>query len=279
MIQRKHIVIVGTGVAALEAAHTAARSGHEVTVLGDWENAGGKTRLHAQLPGGENLSSVYDYQFLMAKRNGVKFSLGRAAEASDIMRLSPDLVLLATGARTSQPAWLNDEWAESGLIPSLREIAIEMLDRNEATDGRIVLVDQDHTEMTYAVAELLSTKFSDVSIITQRERIAHDVSLINRQGIYQRLHRLGVEIHCNVEAINLDDLEDGEFAIRNVYSGQVDTLSGVVALTHASSRVPNDQLLEPLRAQGCQVLMIGDANAPRSLLATTREAYQIACSL
>ena len=279
VIQRKHIVIVGTGVAALEAAHTAARSGHEVTVLGDWENAGGKTRLHAQLPGGENLSSVYDYQFLMAKRNGVKFSLGRAAEASDIMRLSPDLVLLATGARTSQPAWLNDEWAESGLIPSLREIAIEMLDRNEATDGRIVLVDQDHTEMTYAVAELLSTKFSDVSIITQRERIAHDVSLINRQGIYQRLHRLGVEIHCNVEAINLDGLEDGEFAIRNVYSGQVDTLSGVVALTHASSRVPNDQLLEPLRAQGCQVLMIGDAKAPRSLLATTREAYQIACSL
>ena len=133
--------------------------------------------------------------------------------------------------------------------------------------------------MTYAVAELLSTKFSDVSIITQRERIAHDVSLINRQGIYQRLHRLGVEIHCNVEAINLDGLEDGEFAIRNVYSGQVDTLSGVVALTHASSRVPNDQLLEPLRAQGCQVLMIGDAKAPRSLLATTREAYQIACSL
>ena len=272
-------MIVGTGVAALEAAHTAARSGHEVTVLGDWENAGGKTRLHAQLPGGENLSSVYDYQFLMAKRNGVKFSLGRAAEASDIMRLSPDLVLLATGARTSQPAWLNDEWAESGLIPSLREIAIEMLDRNDATDGRIVLVDQDHTEMTYAVAELLSTKFSEVSIITQRERIANDVSLINRQGIYQRLHRLGVEIHCNVEAINLDDLEDGEFAIRNVYSGQVDTLSGVVALTHASSRVPNDQLLEPLRAQGCQVLMIGDAKAPRSLLATTREAYQIACSL
>ena len=52
----KHIVIVGTGVAALEAAHTAARRGHRVTVAGDHSNVGGKTLLHASLPGGENLS-------------------------------------------------------------------------------------------------------------------------------------------------------------------------------------------------------------------------------
>ena len=53
---RRHVVIVGTGVAALEAAHTAAARGHKVTVLGDHDAFGGKTRLHAQMPGGENLS-------------------------------------------------------------------------------------------------------------------------------------------------------------------------------------------------------------------------------
>ena len=275
----KHVAIVGTGVAALEAALTAARRGHRVTVLGDHDNPGGKTRLHAQLPGGENLSSVYDYQYLTATRLGVRFELGRQATLQDILACQPDITLLATGARATVPHWLGDDWAEAGLVPGIRELANQLLNRSDITEGRLIIVDQDHTELTYAAAELFAARFSAVTIVTSRERIAHDVSLINRQGIYQRLHDLGIALLCNVEPHSLDPLEQAELAVRNVYSGEVTLLQDVVALTHASSRVPNDQLLKPLQDEGLDVRTIGDCRAPRSLLATTREAYRVAAGL
>ncbi len=272
----KHIVVVGTGVAALEAAHTAARRGHRVTIAGDHSRVGGKTLLHAELAGGENLSSVYDYQYLMAVRHGCEFALGRKASLEDVLALSPDEVILATGSRSGRPQWLGGEWADSGLIPSAREIAAELLERADITEGRVVLVDQDHSEMTYAIAELLAARFTAVTIVTSRERIGHDVSLINRQGIYQRLHDLGVQIVCNVEPENLETLEDARLTVRNVYSGVTQDIDEVVAVAHASSRVPNSELQPLLEAAGIPVTAVGDCRAPRSLLATTREAYEVA---
>ena len=272
----KHIVVVGTGVAALEAAHTAARRGHRITVVGDHSRLGGKTLLHAALAGGENLSSVYDYQYLMAVRHGCEFVLGRHASLEDVISLSPDEVILATGSRSGQPQWLSGDWAESGLIPSAREIAAELLERTDVTEGRAVLVDQDHSEMTYAISELLASRFTAVTLVTARERIGHDVSLINRQGIYQRLHDLGVDILCNVEPENLDALEDAQLMVRNVYSGATSVIEDVVMLTHASSRLPNNELQWQLEAAGIPVTAVGDCRAPRSLLATTREAYEVA---
>jgi dimethylglycine catabolism A len=74
-------------------------------------------------------------------------------------------------------------------------------------------------------------------------------------------------------------LEDGLLHCVNVYSGALTTVSDVAMITHASSRIPNDELLDPLLSIGLNPIAIGDCRAPRSLLATTREAYQIANSL
>ena len=276
---RRNVVIVGTGVAALEAAHTAAAHGHKVTVLGDHEAFGGKTRLHAQMPGGENLSSVYDYQYLRAQQLGVKLELGRQANTDDILSCNPDVVLLATGSRSSRPEWLPEYWFTNGLIPSLRDMAKQLTQRMGRAPGRAVIVDQDHTEMTYATALRMANYFDQITLVTSRERFANDVSLINRQGILKRLFESHVELICHVEPEGVAQLEEGQFTLRNVYNGALETLGSVTAVIHASSRVPNDCLREPLLAQGLEVIPMGDCKAPRSLMAATREGYDIAKAL
>ena len=158
-------------------------------------------------------------------------------------------------------------------------MAAALRERTDVTEGCAVIVDQDHSEMTYAFAEQLASRFTAVTLVTARERIGHDVSLINRQGIYQRLHDLGVEIICNVEPVNLDTLEEGRLQVRNVYSGAVVSIGDVALLTHASSRIPNNELQGPLQEAGLSVVAVGDCRAPRSLLATTREAYEVALRL
>jgi hypothetical protein len=277
--RRRRVVVVGSGIAALEAAHTAARRGHEVCVLGRSGEVGGKTRLHARLPGGENLSSIYDYQWLAGRKAGVRYRLGEDLRLHDVLALEPDVVLLAAGSTSSVPDWIDDAWREPGLVPGIRDLASDLLERTDRTAGRAVLVDQDHTEMTYAVAELLARRFATVSLVTSRERFAHDVALVTRQGIYQRLHDLGVEMIPCMEPRHLAGLEEGRLDLFNVYTGRSTPLCDVVCVTHASPRVPNDAWLVPLREAGLEVIAIGDCRAPRSVMATTREAYRTALAL
>ena len=103
--------------------------------------------------------------------------------------------------------------------------------------------------MTYATALRMANYFDQMTLVTTRERFANDVSLINRQGISKRLSNV-MQLICHVEPEGVTQLEAGQFALRNVYNGTLQTLDSVTAVVHASSRVPNDGLREPPLATG-----------------------------
>jgi hypothetical protein len=133
--------------------------------------------------------------------------------------------------------------------------------------------------MTYATALRMTSYFDQITLVTSRERFANDVSLINRQGILKRLFESHVELICHVEPEGIAQLEEGQFTLRNVYNGKLETLESVATVVHASSRVPNDLLLEPLLTEGLEAIPLGDCKAPRSLMSATREGYDIAKAL
>ena len=275
----RRIVIVGAGVAGMEAAWIAAARGHAVTVLGASDECGGKTKLQALLPGGENLSSIYDYQRLRAERLGARLDLGRTARLDDILALAPDAVVLATGATPAWPDFLPAEYEGEGIVPDLREAVAMMLGISARQPGTALIFDQDHGAFTYAAAELLAAKFEAVMLITPRERIASDEPLVVRQGIYQRLHDKGVEIVTCCSPTPASDLAEGLIICANIYNGRERTIRDVALLTYATPRIPNDALAEPLRAAGIEVHLIGDCAAPRSILVATAEGNDLALRL
>ena len=271
--QRRRLVVVGAGIAGLEAAWVAAARGHEVIVFGASDEVGGKTRLHSRLPGGESLSSIYDFQFLQARRAGVRFELGHRAGVADVIAERPDCTLLASGADMSWPSALPREWSAEGLIPDLRSAVPALLAIREPQGGTAVLFDADHTEGTYAAAQLLRRLFDRVVLVTPRERVAVDVPLVSSLGIYRRLSRLGIEILPLHELSGEGDLEQGEIAVRQVYTRAVTLIRELALLTYSTPRMPRLELLEPLRHAGLRVLQIGDCRAPRTVLAATSEGH------
>ncbi len=275
----KRVVVVGAGVAGMEAAWVAAGRGHRVTVFGSSSEVGGKARLHATLPGGENLSSIYDFQRLSADRYGADFRLGVAAGIEDVLGLDPQVVVLAAGATPLWPSFLPDEFRAEGVFLDIRQAVAGLAGVGARQPGTAVIFDQDQTAFTYATAEFLLGKFEKVTLVTPRERIAGAEPLVNRQGIYRRLYGKGVDVITLAEPMADSRFDEGVVTLAQVFTGQQRVVADVALLTYATPRLPNDALAAPLRALSLATHLIGDCFAPRFVLNATAEGHRLGNAL
>jgi 2,4-dienoyl-CoA reductase-like NADH-dependent reductase (Old Yellow Enzyme family)/thioredoxin reductase len=268
----KRVVIVGAGIAGMEAAWIAAARGHAVTVFGAGPEVGGKTRLLARLPGGEALSSIYDYQTLAAKKAGACLELGIRATIDDVRTLHPDVVVLAVGAEMTWPRAMPVLWRDEGWVPDLRTCMTQMLEFSGRQSGTAVIYDRDGTEGTYAAAELLRRLFDRVVIVTPRDRIAEDVPLVSRLGILRRLAVQRIESIALAELDAASNLEEAVLVYRNIYNGNTAEIPEVALLTYATPRAPN---LKSFGALEAEIHVIGDAYAPGFTMAATAQGHRI----
>ena len=216
---------------------------------------------------------------MAAARHGAILHLGAPADLQSILAVAPDAVVLATGSTPGWPDFLSTNLRDDGLVPDLREAVMLLRDYPGISPGRAVIWDADHGLFTYDAAEFLLERFEQVAILTSRERIASDESLIVRQGVYQRLYAKGVDILTSVKPLPDPRLEQGEIAYANIYGGAVGVLGGVAFLTYATPRIPQDALAAPLRERGIDVMRVGDCKAPRIVLTATAEGYRAGMDL
>jgi 2,4-dienoyl-CoA reductase-like NADH-dependent reductase (Old Yellow Enzyme family)/NADPH-dependent 2,4-dienoyl-CoA reductase/sulfur reductase-like enzyme len=101
--ERKRVLVIGAGPAGLEAARTAARGGHSVTVWESEGEVGGNMALAGKPAKSREWGSLVAWYTSQLQELDVEVQTGRRATADDVLVWKPDAVIVATGARPLIP--------------------------------------------------------------------------------------------------------------------------------------------------------------------------------
>lgn len=261
----KRVVVVGAGVAGMQAAVAATERGHAVTLLGTSAEPGGAAALHAKLPGCADIGVAVAHLASRARDAGVDCRFGAAVGVQDVLALKPDAVVLATGAAMVPPNGFRDD---DGTALDIRAACAALLADPERRGALALVFDMDATPGAYDATELLAERHERVILVTPREVIARDSPVLTMQAIHRRLAARKVWIMTCQEPVRL---RGGAVTLRHVLTGAETEIPGVSLFAHATPRAPRDALLAPLLAAGVKVRAVGDALAPRLMMSAVRE--------
>src|SRR5690606_11055157 len=98
----RQVLVVGGGVAGMEAARVAAARGHRVTLVEKREHLGGQFALAGRQPTREAINRLLDWYAQELTQAQVEVRLGSEISAEQVRAAGFDVVVLATGAKPAR---------------------------------------------------------------------------------------------------------------------------------------------------------------------------------
>lgn len=169
--RKRKIVIVGAGVAGLEAARVAAERGHEVVVFEAANQAGGQVRLTAQSERRREMISIVEWRMAQCMARGVSFRFNTWAEASTVHDENPDVVIIATGGLP-----------HTEILSAGNELVVSAWDiiSGDVKPGRNVLLFDDAGDHAgLQAAEFIAKSGAKIEIMTPDRTFAPEVMAMN----------------------------------------------------------------------------------------------------
>ncbi len=262
----KKIIVVGGGIAGMQAASIAADRGHCVTLYESSEKLGGAWNIASAQPHKELYRHLTSRLKEEIKRTGVKIVLNKMVDASFVREKKPDAVVIATGAIPLKPQIIG---ADSANVIQ----AVDVIMNTIQVGSRVVVIGGRMIGME--VAYQMAKEGKKVSILTSN-RLGEN-GRKPEENIYRtlrdRLIKHDVQIFGYTPAIEIRS--DGVFANDggNIMWLPADT---VVLATGFCAQT---SLVEELQGSVSEIHTVGDCSGPRDSLDAVREGMEAGMAL
>jgi 2,4-dienoyl-CoA reductase-like NADH-dependent reductase (Old Yellow Enzyme family) len=250
----RRVVVVGAGPAGMKAAITAARQGHNVVLLEKESHLGGQVRLAERLPGRAEFGGATTNLIAEMERFDIDLRTSTAADRDLVLRLQPDAVVVATGAR---PRTLELELADGARCVD----AWDVVSGAELPRGRVVVADWRCDWVGLGTALLLAERGHRVTLAVSGYHPGQRIQQYVRDEMIAAAVRARVDVLPLMRPYGADD---DTVYLQHVLTGQPVLVEDVTSLVLAQGSTSVDALAEDLRGD-VPVHLIGDALAPRTV--------------
>lgn len=242
---KKKVVVVGAGIAGMEAAWTAAARGHAVELFEQGTYPGGQFRIAAIPPHKQMLARACVYYSNMCKKYGVHMHYNTKADRELIESCNPDVVVVATGGNPLVPGIPG--LRESGYIAN-REI---LLGRIAPGNKSLILGGGLQGAET---ADFMAEHGYEVTVVEMRNGIAVDDHPATQKLLLERLasNHVGLITSATVKTVYPDGVDYEK-------DGEIIGLRGFDSIILAFGTRPEHTLAEELEGMDAEVVTVGDA--------------------
>jgi 2,4-dienoyl-CoA reductase (NADPH2) len=265
----RDVMVVGAGPAGLQAAISAARRGHHVTVYEREGVAGGQVRLAATVPNRAELGDLVRNQLTECRRLGVTIEYGVGVWPGLVDERQPDDVIVATGAEPARPWWVP---ADQPNVVDVRHV----LDGSAEPFGDVVVIDEIGFHHATSVAELLADRGARVEIVTNGMVVGQDLGItLDMEGWWMRASAKGIVQSTDLVPMGMDGR-----VLRLLHhpTGVEETRTPDWVVLGVPAQ-PVEWLYHDLVAAGRRVTRAGDCVAPRRAHAAVVEGEQAGAAL
>ena len=248
-----NVMVVGAGPAGLQAAISAARAGHRVTVYEKEAQAGGQVRLAASVPNRAEFGDIVRNQLTECRRLGVTIEYGVGVWPGLVTEKAPDHVIVATGAEPQRPWWAP---ADAPNVCDVRDVLTGAAEPH----GDVVVVDEIGFHHATSVAELLADRGCTVEIVTPGMVVGQDLGItLDMENWWMRASAKGIVQSTDLVPMGI---AGNELTLLHHPTGtnQTRRFDWVVLAVPGN---PVEWLYHDLKASGVSVERAGDCVAPR----------------
>ena len=259
----KNVLIVGGGVAGLEAAIELKDRGHNPILCEASDSLGGQFVLAGAAPRKEEMKEAAIAMGEMAKRKGVEIKLSTPVNAEVIKDINPDEVIIAAG---SEPIKLNVPGANLPHVTNSHDI----LAGKARVNGDIVVIGGGLVGLE--VAEYLSGNVNKITVVEMLNEVAKDLGQLRKICVMESLYHEGIKTITEAKCVEIK--EKSIVIDRNGVVEEVPCDSVIVAIGARSRNF--ESISDYCKENNIPYHVIGDAVRARRALNCIEEASEVA---
>ncbi len=258
-VQSRKIMVIGAGLAGLEAARVAALRSHEVTLYEAGDQIGGQWILAARPPHKQAFSELAAWLSGELEIQGVKVICDHPVSAREAAELNPDAVIVATGAEPLVPPIPGADRPE--VLTAWQVL------QNAPVGDRVLVVGGGATGLE--TAEFIAEQGKKVTVVEMLKSFGMDMGGTVYFHLLTRLKKLGIEMIKKTEVKEISNL-----SLRVIREGREETWEGFDTFVLALGVKPRNELAAEIREEVRKMYVIGDAAAPGNAADAMRQGFE-----